>query len=66
MKKMQKILWKVARTIVRFVTYLSIALIVFMSCANELEPIGTIIYVCCLAWLGLIGLLFFLEKKFGI
>lgn len=68
MKKQQwkKIMWKVAGIIVRSITYLALAIILVLPCAVELEKMGIIIYSSCLAWLGLMGALYLLEKYFGI
>lgn len=63
---MKKILKKALNIAVRTITYMAIILLFVFSFAVELESIGAIICGCCLAWLGLMGFLFWLEKKYGI
>lgn len=66
MKKMQKTFWKVINFAVKTITFTAIILLVIFSCAVELETLGLIICGSCVSWLGLIALLAWLEKKFGI
>lgn len=73
MTKLQKIFWKAIHIIVRAITLtalitLSVFSVVLGFAYTQGFPTEIPLAVCipCLAWLALIGLLFLLEKKFGI
>lgn len=73
MTKLQKIFGKAINVIVRAITYLSVILVFWSVLVLGLAysqgfPMEIPLTVCipCLAWLALMGLLFLLEKKFGI
>lgn len=62
-KKFKKIIKKIINFLVKAITFASIIILFVFSCAVELETIGIIIYVSCIAWLGLMALIAWLENK---